>query len=463
VNPARVRRSVARRVSGLTKRDVPIVLTALLLATVLFQRPLVQVEGGGGIFLVRSWDVLWLLAVVASAVVVLSDGVDLRQAWSVARRGLRTPLGLFSLFAAASVLSLAVTAATFGSSHFGDSVIRAGRFVAAAFLGAVLARYLTERKRNALIVLVLGLAATAGLWAFLDWLTLTRTVATPAGSLEAGVARAAGPFGNYFSEGGSATDHWWVGAAGANGLGFWLAVALGPMVVAGAAEWAGRRRPKVLGAVAAGSVALALGLAATHSRESWLAALVGLAALAWFQRASLKERWLRVAIVAGMALVVALFAAIPSLRTRLFESFQPGTFGFETGPRARLDSWVDGLQWGWDRFPIGWGVGGIEEHAELFGHQSAENMFIQAWASMGVVGAALLIACCVQGLRTSAAAVRRRPASLAASFSLAFFAVFVAHGMFGNTIADPTIEALLALALGVNLQLIRRPEVRSSA
>jgi hypothetical protein len=460
-----MRRSVRARVSGLRRHDVPALLGALLLATVLVQRPLLQIEGAGGTFLVRSWDIMWVLFGIGAIVVVAADRIDIRATLSALRRGIRTPLGVFSLFAAASIPSLAVTYATFGSSHFGDSVIRAGRFVGVAFVGVVLAVYMTPRVRHALVVLVIGLSAVAGLWAFLAWTTLTRVLPTPSGRLEFGITRGAGPFGNYFGDypgQGSTRDHWWVGAAGANDLGFWLAVCVGPALVIAAFEWSGARRRWVLALAAVALACLGLGLAATHSRESWFAALIGLATIIWYQRSSFEGRRLRVALVGALGMGAALFLLVPSLRTRLFESFQPGTFGFETGPVARFHSWVDGLQWGWDRFPIGWGVGGIEEHPELFGHQSAENVFIQAWASMGVVGAALLIACCVLAVRSSARAVQRGPSDLSANFSLAFFAVFVAHGMLGNTIAEPTIEALLGLALAVNLQLLRRPEGRSS-
>jgi O-antigen ligase/polysaccharide polymerase Wzy-like membrane protein len=437
---------------------VPAVLAVLLLATMLFQRPLLEVEWRGT-FLVRAWDVVWLLFGIGAAVVMVRDRLDLHSLWrDLPRFLLKTPLGLFTLFAIASIPSLVVTAVTFGSSHFGDSVIRAGRFGGSAFIGIVLARYLTARSRHALSVFVIGLSAVSGLWAFLGWTTLHKIVPTPSGPQEFAATRGAGPFGNYFADhagAGSFTDHWWVGATGANDMGFWLAMALGPACVIGLLEWTGRRRPRVLGLVAATVLALALGLAATHSREAWLAAIVGLAVSLWFQRARLRKQWIRAGLVGGFMLVVALFLAVPSLRTRLFESFQPGTFGFETGPRARADSWIDGLRWGWDRFPVGWGVGGIEEHPELFGHASSENVFIQAWASMGIVGAALLIGCFVLAIKTSAAALRRHPSDLAASLALSFFVVFVAHGTFGNTLTDPTIEILFGFALAVNLQLLR--------
>ncbi len=439
-----MRQSLSARARNLRRADVPVILAGLLLATMLFQRPLVQLEWRGT-FLIRSWDVLWLVFAIGSAIVMFRDRVDLRAAW----RGLpaflfKTPLGLFTLFALAAIPSLAVTAVTFGSSHFGDAAIRAGRFAGAAFVGIVLVRYLTARTRHALTVFALGISAVAGLWAFLAWVTLRRDIPLAGGGVhEITIGRGAGPFGNYFNGFPGQLDqrdHWWVGAAGANDLGFWLAMALGPVCVLALTEWLGQRRPRVLALTSAAVIALALGLAATHSREGWLAALVGLGVLAWFQRARVGNRWLRRLVLAAPALVIAVFLVVPSLRTRLTESFQPGTFGFQTGPRARLDSWHQGLQWGWDRFPIGWGVGGIEEHPELFGGATAENVFIQAWASMGIVGAGLLIGCFALAIRTGVAALRRNPGDLAANFALSFFVVFVAQGMLGNTLTDPTVE-----------------------
>lgn len=448
-----MRRPLTGRVSEAQLRRVPAIAVGVLLATVLVQRPLFAVEWGST-YLIRPWDIAWALFVVVTVPVLLVDGVDLRS-W---RQDLRTPLGLFSLFALLSVPSLAVTAATFGSSHFGDAAIRAGRFLGTAFVGFVLARYLLPTRRRALIVFVIGLSAVAGIWAFFAWIGVHTTVVLPTGPHELDISRAGGPFGNFFADPagtGELADHWWAGLAAANDLGFWLAIAVGPACVLALLEWSGRRRPRPLALVGAAMVALVLGLAATHSREAWLAAFIGLGVSLWFQRARFQKRWTRVVVVTAPVLVVSLLLVVPSLRMRFFESFQPGTFSFETGPRARFDSWLDGLRWGWDRFPIGWGVGGIEEHSELFGHQSAENVFIQAWASMGVAGAALLIASCVVAVKTSAAALRRRPSNLAASFALSFFVVFVVHGMFGNTLTDPTIEILLGFALAVNLQLLR--------
>jgi hypothetical protein len=382
----------------------------------------------------------------------------------------RTPLGLFALWAAAASASLAVTEANFGASGFGDSVVRAGRFVGTAYVGVVLALYLSERGRRALTFFVCGLTSIAAIWALVAWLTVRMTVVDLTGVHETGVSRAAGPFGNYFanpsgphptaSGAGDLADHSWVGAAGANDFGFWLAIALAPVCVLGLLEWSGRRRPAALALIAAALVALGLALAVTHSREAWLAALVGIAVSLWFQRSKF-NRLGRLAL-AGAALAIAVaFLAVPNLRSRLVETFQPGTFAFETGPRARLDSWSDGLGWGWERFPIGWGVGAIEEHPDRFGGASAENMFIQAWASMGVAGAVLLIGCFAVAIRTSAEAVRRRPSDVAAVFSLAFFVAFVVHGMLGNTLTDPTIEILLGFALAVNLQLIGERRERS--
>jgi O-antigen ligase len=171
--------------------------------------------------------------------------------------------------------------------------------------------------------------------------------------------------------------------------------------------------------------------------------------LVWplFRRLSLRLRL--VALCGVLAIVPIVAFSVPSVRSRIDRTFASGTFDFQTGPQARITAWGLGLRWSRESFPAGWGIGAIEEHPNDFGgHATAENVYLQYLAQLGVVGFVALVVMSVQGLRFGMRSAKARPGDGPALYATAFFAALIVHGMFGNTLGDPTIQVLLACALG---------------
>ena len=209
---------------------------------------------------------------------------------------------------------------------------------------------------------------------------------------------------------------------------------------------------------------LFVGLLATRSRESWLAAAVTFAllfALAW-PRLHKLIRW-GVVVIVPLVTVVAL-VSVPSLRDRIEKTFDPPsppryqTGGVRYGLAPQLYPQLLGTQ-PYDQEPMpeprpgatawngeckslgaGWGIGEIEEHPQNFGGVTAENVFIQQFAQIGIFETILLIALCAVAIREGIAEFGRgRGRSAGLLFALAFFTAFTVHGIFGNWLGDPTI------------------------
>src|SRR3954470_13016382 len=109
-------------------------VAGLLLATALLQMPLTGLHLPGGVFHVRSWDIGWLLfAIILVAVLARRPAVNLPGP-----RALRSPIGLWALYAVVGTLSLAWLYSNFGSDHFVDCAIRAVRLVSLAALAWLL-------------------------------------------------------------------------------------------------------------------------------------------------------------------------------------------------------------------------------------------------------------------------------------------------------------------------------------
>jgi hypothetical protein len=418
-----------------------LVAVVCLVTTVLIQAPLAEVDAGGR-YLIRSWDVASLVIAVLAAWWLIQTDVTLVEL----KAGLTREYLLFASWVLISVSSLALNWATFGSDGLFDSLARGLRLVGVAALAIIVSRVARRRRGELLVVVLLTVAATAATAAAWAWLTHEKTVA---GEVLA-VTRAGGPFGNYFADG--VADHWWAGPAGPNNLGLWLATAV-PTLMLGATRVAAIMRRRILGwvVVAVGLVMLLFGLAATHSRESWIAAAVAITVLVLMRPDGTRRRGQLLRLGTGAVLAIAVFVAVPSIRERISDTFTPGTFSYETGPQARLDAWNDGLRWGWERFPIGWGLGAMEEHPEFFGRPTTESVFLQSFVATGVLGLVLLAAACVSAFLAALRHYRSSPDDLATVFPAAFFTAFSVHGLFGNSLPDPTVETLFGCALGLLL------------
>jgi hypothetical protein len=424
---------------------------ALLIATVLYQRPLAKIylggSGGSGLS-VHSWDIAWLVLLSAAVGFVVRSRRDLMQ------HKLRRPmpwadplLWMVGVVAYAAV-SLVWAYENFGQAGWASSLAEFLHLLAAAGLAVLIRVTIRDRNRDVLVWSFIIASTASALWALLAWRLESSVVTTGSRTISYGVTRAGGPFGNSFSSGTS--DGRWVPSGASNALGFWLAVCI-PVALFHAAQL--RVRQRWLSFTLLGAVPLLVaGILGTHSRESWLAALVGCVVIgAWCTPAiSRRRKMTALAIVVIVLSVVG--AVLPSIRARVGHTLTPGSFDYRTGPVARTAAWSAGLRWATERLPIGWGLGAMENHAAAFGGRTtAENVFIQYFAELGIPGLIGLIALVWAGLRRALWTLRRWPESLSGLFSASFFITLVVHGMFGNTLGDPTIQILLGCAVGLAL------------
>jgi O-antigen ligase len=418
-----------------------IAATFVLVGTMLFQRPIGGVAVGGAELDVRPWDVAWV------GFIFFALPLTIRHLRAEGLRALRPPTkaaAVFALYAAAAALSLLAFFHEFGSAGFPEAVIRAARFALVAYAGLVLARELGPRAQTALIVAVVGVSIIAGAEALYAYAFDIKQEIIGSRIVEFRVTRPGGPFGNYRSDG--LPDRWWASPGASTTLGFWLCVAI---ALAGAAIL---RRSPTLDRPAMRMLALlsmpplVAALAVTRSREAWiggLVVLVFLLVLYWRVR-KIPALVLVVGAIGSVALAVAIS---PRVSNRLVDTFTPGTFEFRTGPQARLHAWHEGLAIAWDRFPIGWGIGAVEEHSQLFGTTTSENLYIQSLVQMGVVGALLIVAFVVYGLWEPIRELCLDSTGLWSVLRFSVFAVAATQGVFGYTLADPTVQVLVALAL----------------
>jgi len=177
--------------------------------------------------------------------------------------------------------------------------------------------------------------------------------------------------------------------------------------------------------------------------------LVATVVVLWLQLPRIGTRLWRVVAISLPLMAIATVLLVPSLNARVADTFRPGTFAFESGPQARFDAWGDGLEWTFDRFPIGWGLGEIEENPRYFGSTTAENVFLQVAATVGIAGAVALVLVLLSGIREGRERLRTSDRGASAYFPFAFFVAFAVHGMFGNSLGDPSAQILLGLAMGL--------------
>jgi hypothetical protein len=414
--------------------------TFALLGTMLFQRPIGTVVVGDANLLVRPWDVAWVAFVTFALPLTVrhlrADG--LRALWPSTRVAL-----VFALYAAAAALSLIAFVHEFGSAGFPEAAIRAARFLLVAYAALVLTWELRSKTQTALIAVIVAISVVAGAEALYAYAFDVKREMIGNIVVEYGVTRPGGPFGNYRSDG--LPDHWWASPGASTTLGLWLgvAVALVGAIVLRRSSWARIVSPALAILV---TPLLIAALAVTGSREAWaggIALFLFLVVLYWRPRKILVPILL-VCAAAGIAIATAIS---PGVSDRLGNTFTPGSFDFRTGVDARLNAWHHGLAIAWDRFPIGWGIGAIEEHPRLFGTTTSENLYIQSLVQMGVIGAVLIVTFVVFGLWAAIAALRQDANDLWSVLRFSVIAVVAVHGVFGYTLADPTVQVLVALAL----------------
>jgi O-antigen ligase len=428
--------------------DLAIAAVAIvLIATMLYEPPLAELNlTSSSSFLVHSWDLAWMLLAGVAVAAVIAHRSKLRSVFLIRRLPWRDPIVAVGVLAIFGTASLAWSYTTFGTSGLSASVVQCLRLFMVVTLSMLVRSLASDRVRNTIVWTFLGVSLIAALWAVIAWRGETTVYHVGLRVVRVGVTRAGGPFGNWFASGSS--DSWWAPPGSANGLGFWLAVAIPVSLTFGLAR---RRMQRIAATLALASVPiLVVGLLATHSRESWLATLVAGGVLFWptLRRVSVGRKL--IVTLGTLAAAAVVVVALPIVSSRVSQSFSPGTFDYQSGPQARTAAWSLGLHWSEERFPIGWGIGAIEEHpAQFGGHTTAENVYLQYLAQLGIVGFVALVAISIQGLRLGFRRFLKRPKDLSSMYAAAFFAALIAHGMFGNTLGDPTIQILLACALGL--------------
>jgi hypothetical protein len=411
----------------------------LLVASVLFQKPLIDFTIANSALAVHSWDVVWLALIAAT----IARFLALRRRDF---RDLKPPVRSFLLYAGVVVVSLVWTAITFRTDGLAASGVQAGRFALVAYAVVVLPLVLNAAALRRVVLVAATAGAIAGAEALYAYHFETKTVQSLNGPVELGVTRPGGPFGNYFADG--TPDHSWAHPAGATNLGLWLAVTVAMLLAVAVTPAGSSARARLSAALALiGATGALVALAVTGSREAWFAGFLVLGLLAALWRGLLRPRtwaFLGLVLLIGGVLVLTLAAGT---RERIADTFRPGTFSFETGPRARTDAWLDGLRIGLHRFPIGWGIGGVEEHAGRFGRATAENVVIQAWMQTGLVGVALLLGWFWSTLRWAARSVRQLRLDFLALFAAVVMLSVVAQGVFGYSLGDPTVQILVATSM----------------
>jgi O-antigen ligase len=411
----------------------------LLVASVLFQEPLVHLKAFGGALSVHVWDIVWLALVGATFTRFLAlRRSDFRE--------LKPPVLSFVLYSVLVIVSLTWTAATFHTDGLAASVIRAGHFGLVAYAAVVLPLVLgaTAVRRVILVTATAGVIGAAE--ALYAYRFETKAIHTASGSAQIRVTRVGGPFGNYFADG--TPDHSWVQHSAATNLGLWLAITIAVLLAAVVTAPRVTVRARLFAAVAVScATGTLLALIFTGSREAWLAGVlvIGLLVALWRSHLQRRTRLLAaLALLIGGILVITLAAGT---RARIVDTFRPGTFSFATGPKARTNAWLDGLRIGFDRFPIGWGIGGVEEHADRFGRATAENVVIQAWMQTGVLGVVLLLGWFWSTFRWATEFLPKHRLDVLALFPAVVVLSVFAEGVFGYSLGDPTIQILVAIGL----------------
>lgn len=410
----------------------------LLVASVLYQRPLVAIRSDHSSVLLRPWDFAWLLFVLASAgaLATLRPPVNLRLD---VRKALGSPLALLLAYGALGVISLTWHYVAFRGDGLRDAVIGAARILGAGYLATVLVLLWTERLARILRATVVASALIAAALALHGYLFA-------ASDNGLGVTRAGGPFGNFFAD--ATVDRWWAQTAASTELGFWLAAAVIVLCLWGLDPVHRNHAARLRAASGAGTLlVLVAALAVTHSRESWVALCGGTLIVSWALRDRLSLRGLGRGAAAALVVVVALVVLIPSVGSRLSESFQTDTHAYRTGPEARLEAWKDSVRIGNLRFPIGWGVSGVSAHVDRFGRGTAENMFLQAYMETGILGLALLVGLVATGARIGLRRLRTAPSDADAGLAAGLLALLAIHGLFGNSLGDPSVQILVGVAV----------------
>jgi len=232
-----------------------------------------------------------------------------------------------------------------------------------------------------------------------------------------------------------------------------LAAGLADAVRQRGRDWtAGRRAAPVVFAVVA-SLAMALGVLASHSRGGALALLVGTVCLLALVLSRPGGR--PTAIAASVSLVLLLGLAVVSLapasaRERLLSA---------SGASFRLDTWRDALRLAATSPLLGHGLGAFHDAYPRFkqGYASvrvehAENDYMETLAETGVVGLFAALVALVVLFRAVAGRARgeRSPLVLGAGRgAMAALAALAVHSAFDFDLRIPSNAALGALAVAM--------------
>jgi O-antigen ligase len=200
----------------------------------------------------------------------------------------------------------------------------------------------------------------------------------------------------------------------------------------------GRGTPARSGLEVALLVLVAVALLFTFSRQSWLGAAAGAAAL------GLVRRPLGMAAVTVPAIVLVLaIAPIPgtagSFGDYLLTAGDTSTESTDT----RLDLWEQTIDLVPEHAVVGAGPGLIETLAPGYNDRPfyAHNVFLDAAVELGIAGVLALIAVFVLGLR---AAYRRR-----AALAFALLTAYLVAGLFDDVLYTPRNGILLAVAFAL--------------
>jgi hypothetical protein len=176
-------------------------------------------------------------------------------------------------------------------------------------------------------------------------------------------------------------------------------------------------------------------LLATLSRQSWLGAAVGLAALSLGRR----PLWM-LAILIQLVIVVSL-VPVPGSNGSFGDYLLTAGDTSTESTGTRLDLWNQTIHLIPDHALVGAGPGLIESFGKTDRPFYAHNVFIDSAVELGIIGALALLAMFLSGLR---AAYRRR-----ASLAFAMLVAYVIAGLFDDVLYTPRNGLALAVAFAL--------------
>jgi hypothetical protein len=180
---------------------------------------------------------------------------------------------------------------------------------------------------------------------------------------------------------------------------------------------------------------VAAALLATLSRQSWLGAAIGVAALSLGRR----PLWMLVILV-QLVLVVSL-VPVPGSNGSFGDYLLTAGDTSTESTGTRLDLWNQTIQLIPDHALVGAGPGLIGSFGSTDRPFYAHNVFLDAAVELGVIGALALLAMFLAGL---GAAYRRR-----AALAFALLAAYLIAGLFDDVLYTPRNGLALAIAFAL--------------